>query len=297
MRKINNCILKNKTFFSLITVLATSLCMARVYSSDEWNEMRERDEEICSTNPVVIETQKFGDYKVTFYQADDWLCQRLEIQRPGEIVYSEAEVDAHFSFGADWPEGSQPLMNLRSDTSAQLVISKWTGGAHCCFSVLVFDIGSEFRKVDEIEGGNYYPYFEDIDRDGVSEVKVDDDFLAYRFSSFAFSAIGEVTLKYSNGHYEVSAEHMVKVPANWASLEKQIQGWQKELRERTSPDYPPPAFIQVVTDLVFTGNKTSALELIDHVWPADVPGKNEFLTSYEEALQDSKYYHDFEKKM
>lgn len=297
MRKINSCLFKSKIFFSLITVFSTLFCVARVYSSDERLETIESDAEICKTNPLAIETKEFGEYTVTFYQVDDWICQRLEIQRLGKIVYSEAEVDAHFFFGADWTERGQPLIHLRGGNSPELVISKWTGGAHCCFSVLVFDIGSEFRKIDEIEGGNYYPYFEDIDGDGVMEVKVGDDFLASRFSSFASSAIADVTLTYSNDRYEVSSAHMVKAALNWGSLKKQIRSWQKELRERSKPDYPPPAFIQSVTDLVFTGNKAVALELIDRTWPTDVPGKIEFLTSYEEALQDSRYYSDFQNQL
>lgn len=297
MKKINSTILKNKILFSLVTICATFVCMTRVYSSDVLTEMQEREKEICNTNPIVINTKEFDDYKVTIYQVDDWLCQRLEIQRRGEVVYSKAEVDAHFFFGAKWDEDGQALMHLTGRNSPELVITNWTGGMHCCFSLLVFEVGSEFKKIAEIEGGNYYPFFEDVDGDGIQEVKVGDDFLAYVFSSFAFSAIAEVTLKYSSGRFEVSAAHMVKSPPDWDSLVKKIPRWQKEIRERENPDFPPQEFIQAITNLIFSGNKEIAMELVQRTWPVDIQGKDEFLASYEEALHSSQYYGAFEKQL
>jgi hypothetical protein len=73
-------------------------------------------------------------------------------------------------------------------------------------SLLVFNLGSKFEKVAEIYGGNFDPEIIDLDRDGIPEIRVTDDFLAYRFSSFAYSATADVILKYANGRCSVASE-------------------------------------------------------------------------------------------
>jgi hypothetical protein len=298
MRKATNRALKIKIIVLLIAVSTILFCITKVYSSDPLREMHIRDFKSCNTNPLVINSKKIGDYNVIIYQADDWMCQGLKIQRLGNIIYSETEIDAHYFLGATWgDEDSQELIRLSGSPSPELVVSKWTGGAHCCFSLLIFEIGNEFRKIATIEGGNFQPRFEDVDGDGVSEVKVGDDFLAYHFSSFASSAIADVTLKYTAGQYEVSVEHMLRLPTDWVTLAKKIPGWQKELRNSGNPDYPPPSFIQTITDLVFSGNKVIALQLLDYTWPMGLPGKNEFWSSYEEALRNSRYYGELEMRL
>ena len=136
----------------------------------------------------------------------------------------------------------------------------------------------------------------DLNHDGIPEIRVLDDFLAYRFSSFAYSAKAEVVLKYTAGNYSVAPELMKRAAPSWGALNAKIPGWRRILREHSDPEWPPPSLIQTMTDLVFTGNENVAYDLVERVWPPDLAGKAGFLSSYRAALATSKYYAEFKKR-
>ena len=211
----------------------------------------------CSKSTKRIIEKKAGDYRVRISHSDDRMCQHLEILKQNQVVYKEEGFDNHYTLGNDWNDRHNPyLMNLTGH-SIQLIVSKWTGGAHCCNSLLIFDVRGEFRKIDEIYGGNYNFEIVDLDHDGIPEIRLTDDFLAYLFSSFAYSARATVILKYVNGHYSVAPE-LMRRPVRLKWFDAKVPKWRKLLREHRDPDWPPPPFIQAMTDLIFTGNEKLA---------------------------------------
>lgn len=250
------------------------------------------DSKQCSKDIERIVEKKAGNYRVRISYASDRMCQRLEILKRNHLIYREEGIDNHYFLGNTWNEhDNRFLMNL-TKKGTQLVVSKWTGGAHCCNSLLIFDVTSEFKKIADIYGGNYDLEIVDLNHDGIPEIRLTDDFLAYLFSSFADSAQASVTLKYVDGHYSVAPEFMKK-SARLDTFTAHIPQWQKLLRDHTDSNWPPPPLIQAMTDLIFTGNENLAYQLVDHVWPSDVPGKTDFLKSYHKALADSIYYRQF----
>lgn len=243
----------------------------------------------CSKPDERIVEKKAGDYRVRISYSDDRMCQHLEIFKKDRLVHKEEGFDNHYTLGNDWGNRHDPyLMNLTGH-GTQLVVKNWTGGAHCCNSLLIFDVRGEFRKIDEIYGGSFDFEIIDLNHNGIPEIRLTDDFLAYLFSSFADSAKATVILKYANGHYSVAAELMRK-PARLKWLNAKLPKWRKLLREHHDPNWPPPPLIQAMTDLIFTGNENLAFQLVDKVWSQDISGKDAFLKSYREALADSKYY-------
>jgi hypothetical protein len=273
-------------FFIQVTVLG----FAQSIQSQAHSES-----ELCSKGIEKKDEKKVGDYRIRIFYADDRMCQRFDISKHNQIVFREEGVDNHYFLGSD-DSDKHFMMNLTGH-GTQLVVKRWTGGAHCCMSLLIFDLGCEFRKIDEIYGGNFDPEIVDLDHDGIPEVMVTDDFLAYRFSSFAYSAKGDVVLKYTNGHYSVAPEFMKKPAPSREKLNAKVLAWRKLLRKQNSPDWPPPSMIQYITDLIYTGNKKVAFDLVDRIWPEDVAGKGDFLKSYQEALAESRYYPEFEKNL
>lgn len=221
----------------------------------------------------------------------------IDIEKEGRHYYHDEEVGGHFFFGTDFEGDNKPFIRFPGEDDVKFVMSKWTGGAHCCFSLHIFSLGREFKEIASVDGGNYQPYFEDIDQDGIPEIRVGDDTFAYLFSSFAFSAVGDVVLKYSNQGYRVASELMKRSAPNLDDMGEKIKEWQIELREHPNPDGAPYALVQSVTDLVYSGNKATALDLIDRVWFLDIPGKEYFLEEYEKALTASKFYPEFESQL
>jgi len=254
------------------------------------------DAKFCSIDLEKRSEYTFKEYIVKISYAHERMCQHLEIVNRGKVVFHEEGVDTHFSLGSDWNGYHQPAMMNMTGHGTQLVISKWTGGAHCCMSLLIFELADEFRKIAEIEGGNFDPEIVDLNHDGIPEIRITDDFLAYRFSSFASSAQGAVILKYVNGGYVLAEELMKQAAPQQSLIEKQIPGWRKALL-KGGLEWPPESFIQALTDLIFTGNVDQAGEFVNRIWPRDLAGKDEFLKSYTAALSGSRYYSKAAKRM
>lgn len=245
--------------------------------------------EYCSEDMEKIAEKEIGAYQVRISFAHDRTCQALEIRSRGHIIFRELGIDNHYYFGDEPSSTGRSHMRVLLGSGRQLAISKWTGGAHCCYSLLLFDLGSKFRKIAEIEGGNFSPELVDLNHDGIPEIQVTDDFLAYVFSSFAGSALGTVILKYSNGRYLLAEELMKRPPPPRRSWRKETLTWVKDFREK-GPNWPPEAFVQALTDLVFTGNSGQARNFVDQAWPKEVSGKEAFINSYKSALASSRYF-------
>ncbi|PWU15803.1 MAG: hypothetical protein C5B49_11415 [Bdellovibrio sp.] len=252
------------------------------------------DAEFCSKDLEKKKEKRSGDYLIRISYANSRMCQHFDIFKNDRTVFHEEGDDNHYFFGSD-DRGTYTLGNLTGH-GIQLVVRRWTGGAHCCTSLLIFDLGNDFRKIAEIDGGNFEPEIADLDHDGIPEIRVRDDFLAYRFSDFAHSAIAEVILKYGDGQYSVAPEFMRKPLPSRQILDATVASWKRLLQRKKTPNWPPPPLIQALTDLVYAGSKQTAFALLDRAWPMAAPGRSEFLASYRVALNESKYYAEFEKK-
>ncbi len=259
------------------------------------NSFIKENHEACESNFETLDEHSQGAHDIKIYQANDWGCVLIDIFKNGTLVYHKEGIGTHFYMGIDWQEEIKPLIHLTHKSIPNLIVSEWTGGAHCCFLLHIFELGEEFRKIATIDGGNYYPQLEDLDKDGIFEIKLYDDFLAYIFSSFAWSAIGEVVLKYSYGSYQIAPEFMTQAPPTLSSYNSRLGNWREEFGHLTGNDPAPQSFIQEITNLAFSGNEEIAFELIDYAWPQDTPGKELFVQEYKKALGWSKYYPEFKR--
>ncbi len=260
-------------------------------------DLPEPAENPCRDTPVIEKSKQQAGFKITLGHAGDFLCHFVEVKKQNRVVYRDEEIGSHYYFGANPDREETPFMRLGKGGHLTLTISKWSGGAHCCFTLKIFDLDDGFRSLADVAGGSFIPLLKDIDGDGIPEIEVEDDFLAYRFASFATSATGHIILKYRNGRYEVATELMRKAPSFLLTANnKKVEFWQKELSHAAESEFPQP-FLQAITDLIYSGNKNSALNLIDRVWPKDRQGKDSFVKAYEEALRDSRFYPELEKRI
>lgn len=94
--------------------------------------------------------------------------------------------------------------DINGDGHPDLVVSAWSGGAHCCYSTGVYSVGENVQQVLSLETGNCGPgEFEDLDGDGTREFITCDDRWAYTHCSFADSPFPRVIYSYdaSRGTY------------------------------------------------------------------------------------------------
>jgi hypothetical protein len=145
-------------------------------------------------------------------------------------------------------------------------------------------LGREFRDYGTIDGADGDVVLEDVNRDGVPEIKVGDFRFAYwRDVPFSETPVPEVLLRFSGSGYEVACDLMRDTPPDAAGLRETAAdlaaGW-------TTGD-PPAELWGFAVDLVYSGNAEHAWRLLDLAWPAGNPGKEDFLRELRARLADS----------
>lgn len=96
--------------------------------------------------------------------------------------------------------------DINGDGLPDLVVSAWSGGAHCCYSTGVYSVGEDVRVALLVETGNCGPGdFEDLDGNGTREFVTCDDRWAYTYCSYADSPFPRVIYSFdpTRGAYVV----------------------------------------------------------------------------------------------
>ena len=120
-----------------------------------------------------------------------------------------------------------------SAPNKQVVVTSYTGGAHCCTRTWILSRDTEqgaWSKTDsEVLDGDGY-WYEDVDGDGTLELLSVDNHFLYAFDSYAGSLAPIKIFKFQNGKLdEVSGE-----PAMHSRLEQDLAGM--EFSAKVRPD-------------------------------------------------------------
>ena len=248
----------------------------------------------------MLETLKFNDYTISryFIEGQDSV---LEIRKAGIRVFALQETGifpGSYGFGdnENFPIGK----NLTGDGKPNLVVRTYSGGAHCCTDVHVFELGEKFRHVARFDANvSESVSFEDLDKNGILTVSMADchciDVIAPMFASPAPAII----FRYRDGRYQLAPD-LMKQPA---PPKEELRKFAQEIRElfeqaqkkpeeadmiltRWNQEYPVPQLWSKMLDLIYSGNENEALQLFEESWPATFPGKQRALKKFN-ALVDS----------
>lgn len=245
-----------------------------------------------------FEKRNHGAYRTSLIQDFQTGVGKMIIQKGSAKVFEESEVDNHYYFGnhfapnADEPNDVFSGNDITGNGITNLVISNWTGGAHCCHFLNIFELGKKFKKLVTIEALSSSIQLIDLDHDGYPEIEFWDGSIDYQFACFAGSPGGRVVLKFKKDHYEV-ATHLMKKPTPTARKMKRLkQNLVRAFRDEKGPDLSY-SFLEALMDLSYSGHFKLALQLADETWPSEKPGLEKFKNEFSQALQDSRYWKEF----
>ena len=223
----------------------------------------------------VLEEHRIGAYVIRLL-ADSAARERIvDIKQNNHRVFAARAADARLELvGKD----------ITGDHVPDVVVQAFSGGMHCCTQATVLSLGPAIATVATIEGADGDVEFDDVNGDGIPEVKVGDWRFAYwREYAFVETQVPEVILRYDHGAYRPACDLMKEPPPERAALERRARaltdGW-------TSGD-PPADFYGYILDLIYAGNADVAWRWADRAWPAGIPGRDEYLGDLKDRLQGS----------
>lgn len=244
-----------------------------------------------------IETKLFKSYKVQLNQNFNNGKASLLIMKQNRILFKESEIDYHYYFGNHF----DPDLNnhdiysghdITGNKIPNLIISNWTGGAHCCHSLQIFELGNTFKHLVTVDAQSSDIRLVDLDNDGYPEIEFHDGAIDYLFASYAGSPGGRVVLKFNQDHYEVATHLMAKPIPNQKELDDLKHKINRSFKENNSPNLPFD-FLKSLMEFSYTGHFEFALKFADEVWPKEKPGLEKFKQDFSNALRESKYWKKF----
>lgn len=217
----------------------------------------------------------FNDYVISVNE--DVVGESLEIKQRGEVIYSKSDQGIWLSNSEEKYSDITPnIVDINDDGVPDLLISRWSGGAHCCFQTMVFSLGDTFAVIAEINGRHLEPKLLQLDNDPAMEFKVIDWEFAYWPTSFAYSPSASVVLDWVDGAFVPSVELTDSLQPKYGDLELMAKNLRESENWQSRSEIVLQDVFQQALDLVYLGEKQKASKFIAAAWG----GSNESLASH-----------------
>ncbi len=214
---------------------------------------------------VIEEERQIGSYILTLWRntaADSWSFD--------SIATIASSTDGQILVQHDTVSGIADLtgQDITGEGNPDAVIERYTGGAHCCFSILVYDLGAALTKVLETRESNCGGRFEDLDGDSVLEFVTCDDLFAYVYCPYAASPLVQAILRYEPGQGYVAAS------PRFAHLYGEMIARHSQLAETAVAEEMGEwdqttkcGVLPLVLDYLYTGQADRAWEAFGRLYP------------------------------
>jgi hypothetical protein len=186
-------------------------------------------------------------------------------------------------------------MDFSGEGIPELLISEWSGGAHCCYSFHLFRLGEIFSKIQDIPllDADESAFVRRPDVKGFVIATADYSTFAYFPNDFASSPAGRVFLNFQDGKFRLDTA-LMKAAAPKADETEKCAALFKPSRDWKGSGEQPLGMWYYATDLIYTGNETEAWRFLDAAWGGSDSDKKKYLDEYRSRLKKSVYYPELE---
>ena len=220
----------------------------------------------------------YRDGKVVYRLASD-KAQRYDLGQPGDTSYKIPRV----------PNG----IDLTGDGRSNMIVTSWSGGAHCCFTHYIFELEPTLRLIATIEDGDTdLAHFEKLDGDH-GYYYVTSDIWSYWPASFASSVSHRVLLKWNGEQFRMDLNKMRSpppTPQQWKAALKDVDDALKDGGE--TRDSLGVTLWNTTLDLIYTGHSDLAWKFVREANPNALKGDNPSLEEFCSVLKDDRYWPD-----
>jgi len=253
----------------------------------------------------ITDEQQFGIYTVKTYRSDRDGAGSLEILKSGQTIYGQNGGKFQIgNRGVTCKDSKFCLIgsDLTGNGKANLAIYEWSGGAHCCYTMFLFEFDEEVKQITKIDGKDSVPEFTDIDGNSVPELSFYDMTYAYWPGCFADSPCPRVILRWSNDSY-VIAPDLMRCPAPSAQqLEKEAAKIRVSERWTSGPNSEydqwniPRELFSTALDLMYTGHEDLGWKFIEMAWTDKFPVDKELFEELRKKMASSPYWTEMQER-
>jgi hypothetical protein len=186
---------------------------------------------------------------------------------------------------------------LAGAVAPQLLLTSYTGGAHCCFSYRVVSLGKSFAA-DVIDSADAPISLVGIGDGDTPDITYVDMAFAYWNTDFASSPASQVRLTWDQDRY-----HLVEPKQQPAPSIAVLAAWQAEMTAaikaipspyvsiadqmagKEAPHLDPVIWSHLL-DLIYAGYPEMAVDLFNKAWPAEVAGREMFWRDFVAQMQE-----------
>jgi hypothetical protein len=251
----------------------------------------------AAKNPMDAET--VGKFLFKTYSRDDGVC--LRVTSGGKLVYSLILGGAeNVTLGQPSdPDNDVPFIKDGTDLTGlgrpDMIVSTFTGGAHCCTTHYVFEMEPQFRLLATLyDAHDDLAHFERA-KDGSYDYVTADWTFAYWPDCFACSPSEVVTLRFVNdakgGAYHLALDKMQKPALTQTEWDKELAAAQKVVIASDVSSIGTTMW-QTVLDLIYSGHSDLAWKFVDALGPKAQQKPFPALADFCGLLKQSAYWPD-----
>jgi hypothetical protein len=244
---------------------------------------------------------KVGQYEFTTYKNSDGAC--LQVTSGGKVAYSNS-VDSFETYtlgqAADAQEQIPAIANGTDVTGRgepDMIVSLYTGGAHCCWIHYVFELGPQFKLLATLDDeDDDLAHFERA-ADGRYYYITADWTFAYWPTCFACSPSALVTLRWTDdargGGFHLAMDKMQTPAPTTAEWNKELGAAQKVVAAGDA-DSIGTTMWQTVLNLIYGGQSDLAWKFVDALGPKAQQSPFPALGDFCSLLKTSPYWPDLQ---
>ena len=266
-----------------------------------------QDDNACHKK-YLEQSQSFGTYTFNSYSNADDGEGCLQIFQGPRILLRETQ-EFHYYLGKG-PDQKAPPVPLGTDLTgsghAEIIVTGYSGGAHCCTTLLLLQLQPDLRLLTQYELGNIGSVeFEKDSAEAKYYLKAYDEVFVYWNSSFARSAAPKILLRWvpssnGTGNYRIALDKMQKPPPSQREWQEDFLSPARNAFEPGEADETGHGTLYLVgsgmwqgmLNLIYSGRSPLAWKLVDEAWPSTKPDKTLFLTDFCSRLMESHYWPD-----
>jgi hypothetical protein len=226
--------------------------------------------------------------------------EEVRVTHSGRSVFSHVDREVELGFT---PAHNNTTIGVGEDLDGDgvedLLVSAYSGGAHCCWTYSIVRLGHSPVLVAQLAAENGAAFQKSVLADGSLETVVTtvDATWNYWGTCYACSPKPEVKLRLSRGKLALAPDLTLKplpatadIAAQAAKARQVVTSLHGKILDGGGGQVEPSDRWRMPLELLYTGHEPEAWALLDRAWPADVPGKDEFLKAFRENLAQSPYW-------